>query len=269
MSEVDFTFASRYSGESKAGFHEGCRFLYHLLKLRVSTLTNPRIRRAIAFGLVGATGIIVNTMALWLFSSVGHINYLVGAALATQVSTTANFIGNEVFVFRGDKRGTLLSRFVPFAVMNNVVMLARLPLLSLLVTRFGIPTLIANVMTLLVVFVVRFGISDRFIYSSGSNMQNKPTSERQRIGPVNVTTAERRHLRRSKHNQAGGADVGPFRHTYDVHGILTVGSDGELPELEFFRVEPTALPERDSRHRDPQRQGRTASLAGSPHARTR
>ena len=240
VTEVDFTFAPRYSGESKAGLREGFRFLWHLLRLRAGTIANARTRRAFAFGLVGATGIVVNTLALWLFSSVGHINYLVGAALATQVSTTANFIGNEVFVFRGDKRGTRLQRFVPFAVMNNIVMLARLPLLSLLVTRFSIPTLIANVITLLAVFLVRFTISDRFIYSAGAKMQTTSTTER--IGPVNVATVERRHLRRSKHNVGGGPDIGPFRHTYDVHGILTVASDGQLPELEFFRVPPTALP---------------------------
>ena len=152
-------------------------------------------------------------MALWLFSSVGHINYLVGAALATQVSTTANFIGNEVFVFRGDKRGN--APFALCSVRGDEQRRDARPAAAASVcsSRFGIPTLIANVITLLGVFVVRFGISDRFIYSSGSKMQNKPTSERQRIGPVNVTTVERRHLRRSKHNVAGGADVGPFRHT--------------------------------------------------------
>jgi len=238
VTEIDFTFADRYSGTSKAGFREGLRFLWQLLRLRFGTLGDARTRRALAFALVGASGIIVNTMALWLFSSVGGLNYLVGAVLATQVSTTANFVGNEVFVFRGLKRGTRLHRFVPFAIMNNVVNLLRLPLLSLLVSGWGIPTLIANVLTLLAVFAVRFSISDRFIYSAGEVMPIPSTSER--IGPVNVTTAVRARPARSKHHAPGEPDVGPFAHLYDVHGILTVGSDGLLPELEFFRV--PALP---------------------------
>ena len=44
------------------------------------------------FGIIGATGVVVNTAALWFFFHTLGWNHLVGASLATQVSTTWNFL---------------------------------------------------------------------------------------------------------------------------------------------------------------------------------
>ena len=69
----------------------------------------PRVRRifrALAspskFGLVGIVGIVVNQAALYVFTDVFGIYYLVSAILASQVSTLNNFILTEYWVF-GDR----------------------------------------------------------------------------------------------------------------------------------------------------------------------
>jgi dolichol-phosphate mannosyltransferase len=44
VGEIGFDFAPRYGGASKANFHEGMRFLAHILRLRVATVLRYRRR---------------------------------------------------------------------------------------------------------------------------------------------------------------------------------------------------------------------------------
>ena len=207
VAEIGFTFAPRYSGESKASLREGLRFANHLTRLRVGTLASERQLRAAGFAAVGATGLVVNTIAFWLLVRFGHVPYLWAAVLSTQVSTTWNFAGMELFVFSDRKAGSLWARYWRFCVLNNTVMLARLPFLALLVSIVHVPQTLANVITLIAVFVVRFGISDRFIYEGESkNGGSNPIDQRGR--------ADQDHGRRCRHPavrpqvQGGNLDSG-------------------------------------------------------------
>jgi dolichol-phosphate mannosyltransferase len=229
VAEVGFSFAPRYSGESKADFREGLRFAAHLTRLRLGTLLSPRQQRAVGFAAVGATGLVVNTIAFWMLINFGHLPYLLAAVVSTQVSTTWNFAGMEAFVFADRKSGGLWSRYWRFCLLNNTVMLARLPLLALMVEVLHTPKTAANVITLLAVFLVRFGISDRFIYEGEKNMAQAETAST-KVGPIKVAVEESRPELQSLELALGR----PFLHYYDLHGIVTIGSDVVLPELAYF-----------------------------------
>jgi dolichol-phosphate mannosyltransferase len=164
IAEVPFTFGERGAGESKASMAEGVRFVRHLLRLRLSVLTGSRVGRVLSFGAVGVSGIAVNAGAFWAATAVG-MHYLWAAVAATQASTLWNFAGTDLMVFSGRKRRGLLSRLLPFAVVNEVLLLARLPLLAFLVATIGIMPLVANVTTLLLTFVLRFAFSERLFTS--------------------------------------------------------------------------------------------------------
>jgi dolichol-phosphate mannosyltransferase len=229
VAEVGFTFAPRHSGESKADLREGLRFATHLTRLRLGTLLTPRQQRAAGFAAVGATGLVVNTIAFWMLLRFGHLPYLLAAVCSTQISTTWNFVGMELFVFSGRKSGGLWSRYWRFCLLNNTVMLARLPLLAVMVEALHTPKTLANVITLLVVFIVRFGISDRFIYEGEKNMAHAEAAPTQ-VGPIKVAVEDS-----PKQLQSLDLALGtPFRHYYDLHGIVTIGSDVVLPELAYF-----------------------------------
>ena len=180
VAEVAYRFAPRNAGESKASLREGMTFLRHLARLRRARLarqlrTAPatraeRIRQAVrfvVFGMIGATGVVVNTAALWFFYHTLGWNHLVGAALATQASTTWNFLLVDLLLYRKRAHGTRLGRAVRFFAMNNLLLLARLPVLQLLVDR-GLEVLVANGITLVLLFVVRFVVSDRAIFASAA-----------------------------------------------------------------------------------------------------
>lgn len=237
VAEVGFSFAPRYSGQSKASMREGIRFANHLTRLRIGTLATERQRRAAGFAAVGASGLVVNTIAFWLLDRFGHVPYLWAAVLATQISTTWNYVGMELLVFADRKTGSAWIRYLRFSVLNNSVMLARLPFLAFLVSVAHVPKTLANVITLLAVFVVRFGISDRFIYEGGADMVEGARSTGL-VGPVRITVDDAAIQRAVQRSARRVATATPFRYHYDLHGIVSIGSDVILPELALFRVQP-------------------------------
>jgi putative flippase GtrA len=165
--EVPFTFAERGAGESKASLAEGLRFAGHLSRLflaRATGMNRPgAVRRGLGFAAVGASGIAVNTGLMWLLADAAtlHMPYLIAAVLATQGSTTWNFAGVDTLVYRGPKRGTAVRRLLGFLGTSNAVLLLRLPLLALLVSVLGVHYLLANLLTLVLGFGIRFAVSER------------------------------------------------------------------------------------------------------------
>jgi dolichol-phosphate mannosyltransferase len=155
------------------------------------------------FALVGTTGLVVNQALLWSAVAMGHLNYVLGAVLATQGSTTWNFLLLDRWVFPERKERSGLSRYLTFSGVNNLTLLLRVPMLALLVSLLHVHYLIANVVTLVVLFASRFVVSDRLIWRA-------PPSE------------------------APATQPHPLLHRYDVAGVVAIESQVVLPELESF-----------------------------------
>ncbi len=258
VAEVPFVFGARVAGESKASVREGLRFARHLLRLRLlvlrsqvrrSATTNRggRLARLAAFGAVGATGIGVNTAALWLFSEhVVHPHYLIAAVLATEVSTTWNFVLTEKLVFRGPKPGTRLGRGVRFYLLNHLALLPRLPLLALFVGAFSANLLVANIITLALLFLVRFVVADSAIYAKSE----EPVIQKQPMRlMIDLTGMQRPALgapagaqasvapRQFQNGRPASATSRYLPYRYSIDGVLSVGSQVPLKELEYFRAQ--------------------------------
>jgi dolichol-phosphate mannosyltransferase len=189
--EVSFTFGERRAGRSKATIREGLRYLSLLARLRFAR-----------FGAVGLSGLVVNTLLLAALTDVVGLFYVVSAVIATQGSTLWNFCLTELWVFSDrDHRRGMGTRMALFFLMNNAALALRGPLLVLLTSGLGIHYVVSNVISLLVLTLVRFGLADTWIWAKA------PPSE-----------------------------VDSRSCTYDIHGIVTVMSETRLPELERFRV---------------------------------
>jgi glycosyltransferase involved in cell wall biosynthesis len=231
VAEVAYTFAPRAAGRSKASLREGITYLRHLARLRAGCGQSGgragELGRFVGFGLVGASGIGVNTAALWFFYSLLSIPVLLGATLATQVSTAWNFALIEALVYRGTGHGTRAGRGVRFFALNNLLLPGRLPVLAWLV-GIGLGVLTANVITLAVLFLLRFLFSDRLIYRAGDRPTGKRDPVRTLVDPAAPTsTPSTAH--------GGHKRTRYLSHRYDIAGRVTVGSQVPLPELEFFR----------------------------------
>jgi putative flippase GtrA len=119
------------------------------------------------FTAVGAAGLVVNQGLFVLLASASPTQYLFAAALATVGSTTFNFAGIELWVFRGRSRpgfGRLARRFAAYGAVNGVALLARLPVLYLLTSTLHGNYLLANLLTLAALTLARFALSDRLIW---------------------------------------------------------------------------------------------------------
>jgi len=123
-----------------------------------SVVLRPRSHRVARFGLVGISGLGVNQLSLAFFAELLGVHYLVGAIAATQVSSSWNFAGIELWAFNDRRRiGRPIARYLSFMVVNNATLVARLPLLWLLTDVGGLHYLWSNAVTLAIMFLVRFG----------------------------------------------------------------------------------------------------------------
>lgn len=137
-------------------------------------LTAPRrwlptkLATALSFGLVGLGGVGINELLLWLLVNRTQTHYLIAAALATVGSTTSNFLFTEFLVFKARRGGSILTRYVSFGALSVVTLPARLTILFLLASLLTVHYLLANLVALGAMFLVRFAVSDQFIWTQHS-----------------------------------------------------------------------------------------------------
>jgi glycosyltransferase involved in cell wall biosynthesis len=224
VAEVPIHFGHRNAGESKASVKETIKFFRGLFRLRLAGQAN-----FVRFLLVGASGLGVNTLALAAFTELAGVHPVLSAGLATQVSTLWNFGLTETWVFgkREHQRG-FLTRLMSFLVMNNAMLLLRAPIMALLVDRWAVHYILANLVSLFAMTALRYLLADKWIWNKNKSVQKRKT-EMSQLKP-STTKAE------------------PFGYSYDIHNILKVSSMYELPELEYFRV-PALTGEPDIRIR--------------------
>ena len=159
--EVPFTFGERHAGTSKANTREAVLLLRQVLRLGLQSYAH-----LLRFLTVGFSGLLVNTGLLALFTELFHWHYLLAAVAATQGSTLWNFLWSEGWVFRDRVRlpTSIGNRLMSYFLLNNGALLLRGPLLAVLVSWLGLYYLLANLITLFVMTLFRFGISDHLIW---------------------------------------------------------------------------------------------------------
>jgi putative flippase GtrA len=197
VAEVPYQFGRRHAGKTKASVREAIRFLEQLGHLGVGKV----LARFGRFGVVGATGLVVNTVLLAALAGPLGVGYIAAAILATQGSTLWNFCLTEAWVFSDrEHRRSFAQRIGMFFFMNNVALPLRIPILFVLTSLIGVHYLISNLLSLVALTVLRFAIADSVIWGKTE-------------GKVKAV------------------------HSYDIHGIVTVTSDTRLPELERFAID--------------------------------
>jgi dolichol-phosphate mannosyltransferase len=158
--EVPYAFQPRHAGESKSSMAEGVRFLKHLGLLRFG----EKRGRMLAFALIGVSGLIPNQLALWALHGVAGMHYLVAAVLANMLAVGWNFALTDTLLYRNRRHRSPAGRFARFFLLGNADLLLRVPALALLVGGLHLGVLVANLVTLVVSFAVRFLILDKVIY---------------------------------------------------------------------------------------------------------
>jgi len=140
--EVPYVFEARAAGHSKLTLRQNLDYLRHLLRLLPA---NPEDLRFVRFVLVGASGIGVNTAALWGLVRLG-MHYRPAGVLAIATAITWNFLWNDAFTWR-DRRsrnlGTKLRRYLQYWAVTGLGSAIQYAL-YLLLTGAGLPYLLSN-----------------------------------------------------------------------------------------------------------------------------
>jgi dolichol-phosphate mannosyltransferase len=194
VAEVPFEFGKRHSGMSKASPTEMLRLVRQTVKLRMLTMQS-----LLQFMAVGITGLVVNSVILFVLSGLLGVNYLIGAIISTQGSTLWNFGWIDRWVFRKRSEGPLSrrQRMVGFFAVNNAMLFLRGPILVLLVAQLGMNYLVANLVSLGAMMILRYSISDSLIWGARRNRK---------------------------------------LYYYNIHNIMHIRSVQRLPELGHFRT---------------------------------
>ncbi|HEY6811008.1 MAG TPA: GtrA family protein [Propionibacteriaceae bacterium] len=194
---------------------------------------------AFGFGLVGLSGMFVNQALFWFFHDVASFRISWAAILATQGSTIWNFVLIDNVVYRSHRSTSRwYQRFAKSWATNTAFLLLRVPLLLTLAHVVGMNPYWANFTTLLILFVLRFWISDRFIWGS-----------RKKVADLTGKPIEP-HSKADVLIQMKSYEWGPHlalnlrvprkdrQYYYDIHGLVSIRSEVELPELGYFEMGP-------------------------------
>jgi len=263
ISEMPIQFGYRRAGESKANLRETIRFFRLLLRLR---LTGEQT--FLRFLSVGASGLVINSLVLALFTELVGFHYLLSAAIATQASTLWNFGLTEAWVFgKRTPERSFIERLFSYLLMNNFLLLLRGPILSLLVTQAGIHYLISNLASLFLMTMIRYTISNRWIWTGIT------TNEPSRLQLIYRRFAQMTRLKTSVTSTPEPArpkTANPvpehFAYFYNIHNILRIASIYQLPELSYFKVpkldkEPDIRLRLERRRKDRRRKDNGGGLA--------
>jgi putative flippase GtrA len=196
--EVPFQFGERLSGKSKASPAEAYTYFKSLWTMKFGSGS----LRLAGFVLVGASGIFVNSLVLYLVTSRLNIYYLVSVVIATVASTVWNFALTEFWVYRAAHHPEgRLRRLGLFSVMNLAALVLRSPIIYLLTSLFNIHYVVSNLISLVLLTGLRFLTADNMIWG-----------------------------------QMTAASISKRVYSYNIHDLVSIVSEGELPELEPFQV---------------------------------
>lgn len=185
---VPFSFQPRFSGDSKASFAEGLRYLQQLVALRLGTSV-AALTRLVAFLAVGLSGVGINTAVLWgLSAGSWHQPYLLASLVATNVAVVWNFVLLELFVLKKNRKHSPWQGFLRFWWLNMMLLPVQLGLLALFVEVLSFNPVVANVVVLTIVFVIRYLATTMWVYdragSSATAALTKDDDELEIFAPV-------------------------------------------------------------------------------------
>lgn len=125
---------------------------------QVSRLVHrPSWARLVRFGVVGLSGVVVNLALVRLFLGELHWSAFLASALACEVSIGNNFLWNNRWTF--GQRVISLARFVRFNLASLGGLAITTLVFTLLLQRFGLNYLLADLFAIGVATVWNFGAS--------------------------------------------------------------------------------------------------------------
>lgn len=128
--------------------------------------------RWLKFNLVGGIGIGVQLLALFLFKTALHLDYLLATLLAVEAAVVHNFLWHQRFTW-ADRPGAGLRRFLQFNLTTGLFsIVANVALMKVLVGMGHVNYLLANGIVITSCSVGNFLVSNCFVFARRAESQS-------------------------------------------------------------------------------------------------
>ena len=123
------------------------------------------LHRFARFSAVGASGVIVQTVALAVLLRVGGIHYLAATACAVELSVLHNFVWHKRWTWADRPGAPTALRLLKFNATNGAIsLIGNLALMCVFVSMLKIEPHAANLISIAVCSLVNFALADRFVF---------------------------------------------------------------------------------------------------------
>ena len=116
------------------------------------------------FALVGGSGVMVNTLVLWLLTEIFGIFYVLSAVAGVETSLVTNFIIHERWTFTDGREGHALFRFGKYNLTSLTGMGINIIVLYMLTSVIGIYYLVSNLIAACSAFLFNYFISAKWVW---------------------------------------------------------------------------------------------------------
>ena len=165
VGEISLNFEPRIYGESKFDISILWDFLIsflHTLSLRLLP------RRAISFGLVGATGVIIQLSATQILLNLSKLEFNEVLPISVILAATSNYLINNSLTFRAQRLSGLflLKGLLRFLLVASLPVMANIGLTTIFYNTVVRDTLWAQMSGIFVVFIWNYVASSRFVWNT-------------------------------------------------------------------------------------------------------
>jgi len=141
-------------------------------------LTTRRFTRQLRFGLVGISGIIVNSIILWVLVHGFRIAVPLASMIATEAAIGTNFLLNDRWTFAANAaRHSLGQRFLRYNGVALGGMAITAAILTLLTHYAQLNLLIANVLAVGAATVWNYVVNSRWTWAGQTTDHRPPTTD--------------------------------------------------------------------------------------------
>ncbi len=165
ISEIGIIFQPRYHGKSKLDLSVFWDFIISLLH---SFCFRALPRRAISFGLVGSTGVIVQLIMTELLTNILQMKFINALPFAVVTAAISNYLINNSLTFRSKrlKGWKLFKGMIKFLIVASLPILANVGLATGLYNGLDVNTFWSQISGIVVVFIWNYVASSKFVWNS-------------------------------------------------------------------------------------------------------
>lgn len=125
-----------------------------------------RFARPLRFGVVGISGLLVNSAILWLLARELHLSVALASVLATEAAILSNFLLNDQWTFRGAHQRSLYARLLRFNGVALGGMAITATILTALTRFTHLHLLLANLLAVGAATLWNYLVNSRWTWSS-------------------------------------------------------------------------------------------------------